>query len=480
MSERQPRAVHVVGVGGIGVSAVAKMLAHEGVRVTGSDVAASETTAELEDAGIPVAIGHDAANLPDDAETVVYSGAVPDDNPELVLARERGIPCHTYFEFLGGFSRGRRTVTVSGTNGKSTTTAMLGMMLVEAGMDPTVIVGSKVPGFPDRNLRLGGSDLFVVEACEHEANMLNFRPDLAVITNVEEDHLDFYRDREHIVATFQRFIDGIREGGTLVLNADDRGAFYELSPKSRFVTFAIDADADYKVGDMGTGEGEQTFTMTRRAPRTESLGTFTLRVPGRFNVANAAAAIAAALELGASPEACAAALSRYGGIWRRFEYVGERDGAVVISDYGHHPTALRGTVEAARQFYPGWRIVLCFQPHQHNRTKNLFGEFVAAMDGADVVILPRIFDVAGREESHDQDVTSEALAEAVRERDRERGAAREVRAVGGIDDARRELERVVRAGDVVLVMGAGDIYRIASPFAKGKEEGRPPGPDRTP
>jgi UDP-N-acetylmuramate--alanine ligase len=459
-----PRTAHLIGIGGIGVSAVAKLLKHAGAQVSGSDGRASEVTKDLESRGIRVHIGHDAAHLRADADMVVYSGAVPEDNPELSAARRMGIPCHTYFEFLGAYSRNKRTITVSGTNGKSTTTAMLGMMLIEAGLDPTVIVGSKVPAFADGNLRIGGSDLFVVEACEHEANMLNFTPDLAVVTNVEEDHLDFYRDRAHIVATFQKFIEGIKKGGSLVLNADDHGSFFELKPVSRFVTFGIDAEADYRAESVEIGEGQQTIGVVRRVPSVETLGSFVLRVPGRFNASNALAALAAAMELGASADACRAALFRYVGIWRRFERIGEKDGAVVISDYGHHPTAIRGTLVAAKEFYPDWRVILCFQPHHRNRTRSLFDEFVASMDGADEVILSEIFDVAGRDDDKDADVTSRSLADAIRTRDGERGVTRPVLYAPDIVAAKAEVEGTMRAGDVVLVMGAGDIYTIAAPL----------------
>ena len=451
---------HLIGIGGIGVSAVAKLLLQRGVKVSGSDVSASGTTEELARLGVDVRIGHDAVNLPEGVELVVRSDAVPDDNPELAEARKRGVRDLTYFGFLGEFAKGKRTVAVSGTNGKSTTTAMLGMMLVEAGLDPTVIVGSKVPSFPDGNLRVGKGDLFVVEACEHHANMLKFHPDVAVITNIEEDHLDFYRDRQHIADTFHEFLEQVEKDGLVVLNADDAACAAELKTIGRkAVTYGLENDADYRVTAVTCVDGRQEFDIICREKRSCR---FTLRVPGRFNVYNAAAAISAAAELGATPEAIHAALDSFSGIWRRFEVVGEHDGALIISDYGHHPTAVAGTLQAAREFYPDRPIILVFQPHHHNRTRKLFDRFVKAVDGANAVIFPEIFDVAGRESGEDAAVSSRDLKEAVQRRDEERGVNRRVAYATSLDSAYEETVRLMRPGDIVLVMGAGDVYTIAN------------------
>lgn len=454
--------VHVIGAGGIGVSAVARLLRHEGKEVTGSDVARNETVAELIDAGIPVAVGHAEENLPDGADLVVYSGAVPASNPERAAATRRGVRQLSYFEFLGEFSKERWTIAVSGTNGKSTTTAMLGLMLERGGLDPTVIVGSKVRTFPGKNLRLGKSAYFVVEGCEHEANILKLRPKMIVLTNIEEDHLDFYRDLAHISATFKEYVHLLPSDGKLVLNADDHVSFSELAPAVPFTTYAMEHPAEYMALDAAAGDGRQTFRIQRRrGGKAEPLGDFELGVPGRFNVMNALAAATAAIELGCPVQAVADTLREFTGIWRRFERVGERRGAVIVSDYGHHPTAVRGTLEAARSFFPERRIVLVFQPHQHNRTKKLFDEFVASFDGADVVVLPEIYDVAGRESAEDAKVSSRDLVEATGRRDAGRGVAREVRYGGTLDETLRFLEAAVAPNDLVLLVGAGDVYTLA-------------------
>ncbi|MBI4458249.1 UDP-N-acetylmuramate--L-alanine ligase, partial [Candidatus Uhrbacteria bacterium] len=282
--------VHIVGAGGIGLSAVAKLLHHEGKKVSGSDVASSETTKELEALGIKVAYRHLAKNVPEGADLLIYSGAVPASNPERRAARERDIAECSYFDFLGEYSRSKWTVAVSGTNGKSTTTALLGLMLERAGFDPTVIVGSKVRTWPGRNLRLGKGKYFVVEACEHEANMLKLYPQMIVLTNIEEDHLDFYRDLAHIRETFQAYVDHLPPDGQLILNADDHVSFFELEPSTPFVSYGMQNAADYMARHVKVGAASQTFEIIALAKLKEVLGEFTLRVPGRFNVMNAMAA----------------------------------------------------------------------------------------------------------------------------------------------------------------------------------------------
>jgi UDP-N-acetylmuramate--alanine ligase len=371
----------------------------------------------------------------------------------------------SYFDFVGEFSRDRWTVAVSGTNGKSTTTALLGLMLEAGDLEPTVIVGSKVASFPDKNLRLGRGEHFVIEACEHNANMLKLFPQMIVLTNVEEDHLDFYRDLAHIRDTFQRYLDKLPPDGTVVLNADDHVSFAELKPTTSFVTYGMDNPADYVARDLKAGGGKQTFSILRTIGHEESLGEFEIKVPGKFNVMNALAAATAAFELGVSADVVRRVLAEFPGIWRRFERVGLRGDALIISDYGHHPTAIRQTLEGARDFFVGQRIVLCFQPHQRNRTRKLFGEFVASFDGADALVLCEVFDVTGREEAEDAGVSSKQLAEAVRERDETHGKTREVSYASSPEDAKTTLEGMVRPGDVVIVMGAGDIYTIAPRLA---------------
>ncbi|MDD5251983.1 MAG: UDP-N-acetylmuramate--L-alanine ligase [Patescibacteria group bacterium] len=450
--------IHVVGAGGIGVSAAAKLLKHLGKEVSGSDIAANEATAELEAIGISVVTGHAAKNVPADADLLLYSDAVPPENPERAEAARRGLREMSYFDFLGAYSREKRTVAVSGTNGKSTTTALLALMLEAGGFDPTVIVGSRVRTFSGGNFRPGSGDLFVVEACEHHANMLKLAPQAIVLTNIEADHLDFYGDLDHIKAAFQQYVDSLPVGGLLTVNVDDPVIGHELRLPTGAVSYGLDNPADYRLVEPRVQAGHQVFRILQRGV---NLGEFILPMPGRFNLYNALAAATAALELGASAEAVHDALARFPGLWRRFEKIGERDGSPVYSDYGHHPTAVAATIAAAREFHPGRRIVLAFQPHQHNRTRNLFDDFVAAFDGADALVLAEVYDVAGREESADAVVSSRDLLRAVRQRDAVAGRERDVAYAESPVRAQAELENLTRSGDVIIVMGAGDIYRIA-------------------
>ena len=450
--------VHIIGAGGIGVSAVARLLYRRGMTVTGSDGSASEITRELDAAGISISIGHGAKNVPTECDLVIYSTAVPSNNVERAEATARGIRQISYPECIGELTRTMRTIAVSGTNGKSTTTAMLALMLERGGLDPTVILGSKVPTFPEKNLRIGASDLFVLEACEHQAHFLLYTPSTIVLTNVEEDHLDYYRDLAHIQETFQKYIERLPADGLLALNADDHVSANELVTSARTVTYGIEHAADVMATELRVVSGEQRFHIVRGGA---DLGEFTLRVPGRFNVMNALAAATVAFDSVVSVDAVQETLAAFTGIWRRFERVGERDGATIISDYGHHPTAIAGTLAAARDFYEGRRVVLAFQPHHHNRTKNLFDEFVASFDGADVVLLAEVYDVAGREEDADGQVSSRDLVDATKRRDRERGATRDIRYASDLSALQKMLESVIAPNDVVLIVGAGDIYTLA-------------------
>ena len=435
--------IHFVGAGGIGVSAAAKWCLAYGKTVSGSDLHASPVSDALAKLGATIHSGHAPTNVPDNVDLVVYSPAVPETNVERARATELGAMQWSYPEFLGALSKEYSTIVVSGTNGKSTTTAMLGLILEAAGYDPTVIVGSLVPGFPMGNVRVGHGRFLVVEGCEYKAAMLRLDPEMIVLTNIEEDHLDYYRDIDHIRETFQTFVDKLKGKGLAVWNKND--------PESnklvidRGVTFGMNTGADY---DGSTTE-------------------LALKVPGVFNRMNALAATAAAMELGVPLETCQRVLAQFGGIWRRFERVGTWHGAEVISDYGHHPTAIRGTIEAAREMFPGRRVVLCFQPHQHSRTKELLDEFVEALAFADILVIPEIYAVAGRSSPGDEQEnqrSSPGDERGVSSRDlvaKIPGA----RYAKGLEDAESVLRDIVKEGDVLIIQGAGDVDELARRLA---------------
>lgn len=400
--------VHLIGAGGIGVSAVGKLFLHLGKTVTGSDGYPNEQVEMLQKAGATISIGQMADNVTEDVDLIVYSPAVPETNVERVRARELGLIEMSYPELLGEIAKQKRTIAVSGTHGKSTTTAMIGLILEAAGLDPLVIVGSKVPSWTDGNLRMGHGDFFVVEACEHMASFLNISPEFAVVTNIEMDHPDFYRDLAHVKETFAKWTAQAKE--VIAFGADD--------------------------------------------PHLEGLK---LMIPGAFNLMNAHAAAAAAKRVGVSDEVIVKALNAFPGLWRRFEKIGVWHDAEIISDYAHHPTAIAATLKAAREAYPNRRIVLCFQPHQHARTKELFDEFVPSFDGADKIILVEIYAVAGRLEEEGE-ISSKDLVREVAKR------GKDVHYAADLDDAERQLRDAIKPEDVVIVMGAGDIDNVARRF----------------
>lgn len=447
------RRVHVVGIGGIGVSGVAKILAHRGVVVTGSDAESSSVTESLGVCGIPVAIGASAAHLPEGVDALVYSGAVPASHPERVAAAQLGIPEFSYSQALGALTRQYRTIAVSGTHGKSTTTAMLGSILIAAGLDPLILVGTQVAGFSNGNVHLGRSDFFVVEACEHEAQMMNLSPERIVVTNLEPDHLDFYGTFEKLRETFAAYVARVAPEHC-VINADDSAVMGLFDGREGPHTFGMHAGR-VRCESRRASAGEQ-----HAAVRDTSSGeTFDLRlrIPGAFNVMNALAAFEMARSIGVASDVALTALRNYPGSWRRFEHVGTVNGASIISDYGHHPTAVRETLAAAREFFPDKRLLLVYQPHQHHRTGALYPDFVRALTEPDALILQDVYDVKGRERAEDQSFDGEKLFADV-------AAAREGKPSvysATLADAARLVREHALPDDVVLIMGAGDIYKVA-------------------
>lgn len=460
MNVREAKSVHLVGIGGINMSAVAKLLLAAGVRVSGSDVVESEQTTLLEQKGVKIAIGHDAKNIPADTEIVVYTSAAPENNPEREEARKRNIPEMTNFQFLGDWFKAQKTVVVCGTHGKSTTTAMLGLVAEKAKLDPTVIVGSKVPQFVEGNLRLGASDLFIVEGDEYAKHFLEFHPSAVLLNNIELDHTDVFPDLASMVQTFRELILKISFGGILVANVGDanvrklveqeKNALDTL--KVRIVKFNGEGAEEWKVSHQF--DAGYTHVSIEKPGITYRL---VLNVPGAHNAMNAAGAALMARELGAEYPNIAAGLESFKGIWRRMELLRDTDDVRVYSDYGHHPTAVAATLSAAKEMSMGSRVILCFQPHHRNRTKHLFLEFVTSFDLADALILCEIYDVAGRDASEDEDVSSEDLVDAVIRHDADRGTKRLVEFAPTPDTAVKRTLALAEPGDVVIIMGAGDI-----------------------
>jgi UDP-N-acetylmuramate--alanine ligase len=429
--------IHFIGIGGIGVSALAQYYLTKGHKVSGSDLTPSEITQALKKKGAIIKIGaHKKGNVPKDTDLIVYSPAVKPDNPERTEAVKRKLKIQSYPEALGELTRQHFTVAVSGTHGKSTTTAMLGLLLTKAGLDPTVIVGTKLKEFKDSNCRVGKSKYLIIEADEHFASFLNYRPQIIVLTTVEADHLDYYKNLRNIMRTFRKYVELLPQDGILVANREDKNISQILNTlrKVRIKTLFYS-------------------TKQKEAKNLKRI----LKVPGAHNVSNALAALTVARVLKVSDKASFKALSGYHGSWRRFEEKTVRLGArrcVLISDYGHHPTEIKVTLRAVREKYPKKKIWCVFQPHQYQRTYYLFKDFVKAFRKAPInrTIITDIYDVAGREEGKiKKRVSSEKLVKAVNRKNVIYLPKGEI-----MDYLKRNSKEI----DALMIMGAGDIYQL--------------------
>lgn len=446
--------IHCIGIGGIGVSALARFFLSRGMQVSGSDGKDGAWRKPLEDEGVRIFIGHDAKNVPLDCDLVIYSSAVPEHNPERKEALRRGIPQKTYAEGLGEAMKEYETrIAVSGTHGKTTTTALLGLLFEGAKKDPMVIVGGKVPSWKS-NFRNGQGSIAIAEACEHERAFDSLSPTVAIVNNIEADHLDYYRGISDIENAFGDFVARLPKDGLLIYNADDeRVRKIALRALCRKIFFGVKNDADVVAKNRTIETGGQSFDVWKKGAL---LGRLTLHVPGIFNISNALAALSCAIEHGVSFSEAKKTLESFYGTWRRFEKTGEICGKPVISDYAHHPTAVRETIRAAKEFFPGKKILAVFQPHQRDRTLKLFDDFTSAFDEADGVILSEIYDVAGRNEA-EKEISSKELVSAIQKRNekQEVGYARD------LNETKKMIQKKINDFDVVLIMGAGDIDSVA-------------------
>ncbi len=455
--------VHCIGIGGIHVGAVAKLLKARGVSVSGSNAVEHELTGDLRKAGFDVKIGHAAEHIGEGVEAVVYSHAVPEDNPELVEAKKRGIEAYDTHAFLAKMFEGKDQIVVTGTHGKSTTASMLGAALMAAKANPTVVVGTKCSVFSDGNLQIGSEDLLVVEGDEYRRHVLEYDPKILVLNTIEFDHPDAFKDMDAYMAMFRELIELVRNQGIVIYNADDPNCLELIRSK-------IDSLKEREVSIISVGKDQGFIRFANphaekglwksslKAMDSEYLD-FELAVPGEMNVRNAAMAITATVAHNDEAHLgdVAKALEAFPGCWRRFEHIGTLNGAKIISDYGHHPTEIRETLRAARATYPEHRIVLCYQPHHRNRTRGLFDDFVTAFDDADVLLMSEIYDVPGREAEEDANVSSSQIVDAIKEKDADRNAE----FVGDLASTEKRLREVVQDGDIAIMMGAGTIDGMA-------------------
>jgi UDP-N-acetylmuramate--alanine ligase len=449
------RHLHFVGIGGTGMCGLAELLHGEGLMVSGCDLAASETTARLEALGIPVAIGHHPDHLAD-AQVVVVSSAVTAGNAEVDAARARAIPVIRRAEMLGEISRLRWAIAVAGTHGKTTTTSLTGFVLTRAGLDPTVVVGGRVH-FLAAHARLGRSEYMVCEADEYDRSFLALHPVLAVITNVEPEHLDFYGTVEAMEEAFVTFGNSVPFYGATILCLDDPGV-RRLLPRfgRRVITYGVSPHADVHAR---AARFDQHGCRCRVVRSGEELGELHVPLPGRHSLANALAAVTASLEAGVAFPDIAAAVAAFSGVARRFERKGERGGVTVVDDYAHHPSEVQATLQAARQSFPESRLVVAFQPHLFSRTQTFAREFGEVLLAAEVVVLLPIY--PSREQPI-AGVTSRLVADAAHAL-----GHRGVHLAASFDDAIVRLDALVRPGDVLLTLGAGNVVHLGERWLAG-------------
>ncbi len=458
------RQLHFVGIGGVGMSGMAEILRSLDFEVSGSDVRAGSTTKRLESLGMRVDIGHRAENV-HGADVVIRSSAIQLDNPELEEARELGIPLIGRAEMLAELMRVKYGVAIAGSHGKTTTTSLVATVLRAAGLDPTVTVGGKMAALGS-NARLGGGDLMVAEADESDGTFLWLNPTIAIVTNIDPEHLDFWGTHEKLIDAFVEFCGRVPFYGVSVLCLD-HPSVQEMLPRlrGRYVTYGMSPQADYSARGVRYRGLTTAFNAYRRG---EPLGGFSINMPGQHNVLNALAAIAAADELAVPLDVTKQALATFDGVGRRFTMVGEVGGVKLVDDYGHHPAEVRATLDAARGAFPAeqHRIVVAFQPHRYSRTESLFEDFTSAFNQADLLFVTDIY-AAG--EKPIEGVTSKKLVEAIRKH-----GHKGVRHVADKADVPARVVEKLRAGDVVIALGAGDINRSLERIAELLRETPPP------
>ena len=451
----KPQFLHFIGIGGISMSGLAEILLDKGFRVSGSDAHESALTDRLREQGAEIFIGQSAEHSRPDIDCVVYTAAIHPDNPEWKAAKDAGIPMLTRAQLLGEIMRNYRLpIAVAGTHGKTTTTSMASHILLEGGLDPTITVGGMLPVIGG-NIRIGHSDSFIAEACEYTNSFLSFCPKIEVILNVDADHLDFFKDLDDIARSFHRFAALLPKDGTLIINRDF-GKYQDVvrDIDAEIITCSMKEEADYTAGGLSfDSNGCASFICFEKGG---PLGSFTLLVPGIHNVSNALAAIALGRKLGLSVETIRRGLLSFRGTERRFEYKGQYKGATVIDDYAHHPTEIRATLAAAKN-YPHKRLIVAFQPHTYTRTRALLPEFADALSTADEVVLA---DIYAAREKNTIGISSDDLRREIAGRGTKASYFDSFR---GIEDY---LDTVLQPGDLLITMGAGNIVEVGEDLLK--------------
>lgn len=447
------RKVHMIGIGGIGMSGIAEVLLAMNFKVSGSDKLLSETTDRLQNLGAEIFEGHSEENIKDDVDVVVYSSAVTQDNVEIIEAKRRKIPVIRRAEMLAELMRLKYGIGIAGTHGKTTTTSMVGLVMLEGGFDPTVIVGGKLSGFGGTNARLGYGEFIVVEADEFDRSFLQLTPTIAVITTMDSEHLDIYKDLDDIKEAFIEFANKVPFYGFVVLCLDEE-SLQDILPylKRKVITYGLTSQADVRAYDISFNRNQSNFKVRYKD---EYLGEINLKIPGLHNVKNSLVAVTIAKELGINFDVIKSALNKFTGVYRRFEIKGEVNNILVIDDYAHHPTEVSTTLSAIRS---GWerRIVAVFQPHLYTRTRDFYKDFAKSFLNSDVFICT---DVYPAREDPIQGISGQLITDAAT-----KFGHKNVVYIKEKELIPDELMKYVKEGDIVITMGAGDIYKFGEKF----------------
>jgi len=420
--------IHFIGIGGVGVSAIARMARLKGIKVTGSDISMSKMAERIQTIHGEIFIGHKRENLPQDADLVIYSPAITSDNPEMIYAKELNIPIYSYPEILGMISRDMFTVAISGTHGKTTTTSMLAELFIYGNLDPTVVIGGLLKKQED-NFVLGGSKYFIVEACEYKESFLNLNPNILIILNIDNDHLDYYKDIEHVKTAFKKLIEKVPDDGYIVYNGEDKNIVDVL---------------------------KNAKTNAQKLNYLEAKAEIKIAVPGEHNLKNAKAAFTTARLTGLTENTALKILKNYTGTWRRFEFMGNTEkGALIYNDYGHHPTEIKATLKAMKEQYPSNKLIVVFQPHLFSRTKLLLDDFAKSFDLADEII---VTDIYAAREKDDKTISAEDLVKKIPLRQGSAGPV--AKYVGSAIEIENYLKHNTNKDDIILFQGAGDVYKI--------------------
>jgi UDP-N-acetylmuramate--alanine ligase len=447
--------IHFVGIGGIGMSGIAELLINLGYQVSGSDIQDSPVTARLAHLGGKIFHGHKRENL-GEADVVVYSSAVSSDNPEIIEATERYIPVIPRAEMLAELMRLKYGVAIAGSHGKTTTTSMIASILTSAGLDPTVVIGGRLDIWGGSNAKLGQGDILVAETDESDGSFMTLSPTIAVVTNMDHEHMDYYGHMDAIREAFIDFINKIPFYGLAIIcldNEEIQGIIPHL--RKRYITYGTNSQADLRATNIERDMLEVSFEALYQ---NETLGSVQVGMPGDHNVLNALAAIAVAQELDVQMADIKEGLKSLGGLARRFQIKGEKGGILLVDDYGHHPTEISAVLETAKECWPEKRLVVVFQPHRFTRTEALYDRFTISFNQADLLILAPIY-AAG--ESPLEGVDSEWLYQGIKEH-----GHREVNLCHSQDEILQLLLRVITSGDLVMTLGAGDIYHVGEELLK--------------